>query len=349
MESLVIHVFDVGQGDNLLLEFPDNQWGLIDCCLKTGQIESPALTYLKGSGIRQLEFLCLTHPHSDHFNGMLEVLEYFTSGDRSLRQYWDFGMDPIKLEYLKWRLDEAEFNSLYKLYDKLYEKFENQEVEYIQANKGVLCFASNNVRINSYSPSGFTTWKVFEKAIKNRNFDRNLLCVVLVISLGDINAILTSDSHCLDNILSTWKNDRLKFRKDNKFKFVKVSHHGSEHGNSDELWKKYTRRKDTLAVISTGCEYDTPDISVVKSILSNKLRLYSTNYRDFSAAKVPNKSTPLPADVSEYMQEALEYLTEAVDEFPVLKPFHGDCHFTISMDGGDSVNTSINRPAINKI
>jgi hypothetical protein len=280
---------------------------------------------------------------------MIEVLEYFTSGDRSLRQYWDFGMDPTKLEYLIWRFDEEEFNNLCKLYHKLYEKFEKQEVEYLSANKGVLCFASNNVKINSYSPSGFTTWKVFDKSIKNRIFDRNLLCVVLVISLGDTHAILTSDSNCLDDILSIWKNDRLKLGKDNKFKFVKVSHHGSEHGNSNQLWKKYTRRKYSVAVISTGCEYGTPDISVVESILSNKLRLYSTNYRDFSAAEVPVTPPQLPEGVSEYMREALEYLTEEVDEFPIITPYHGDCHFVIEMDGKDSVATSTMRPAITSI
>src|SRR4051812_11430787 len=69
---LRIHFLGVGDGDCIVLELPDGRWGLIDSCIPAGASHSPAEALLAS---KQLAFACLTHPHDDHFSGMLNVLK----------------------------------------------------------------------------------------------------------------------------------------------------------------------------------------------------------------------------------------------------------------------------------
>ena len=69
---LRLHFFGVGDGDCIVVELPNGQVGLIDSNYRPHSQSSPALEMLKG---RSLAFCCLTHPHADHYSGMLEVLK----------------------------------------------------------------------------------------------------------------------------------------------------------------------------------------------------------------------------------------------------------------------------------
>lgn len=68
---LQIRFCGVGDGDCIVVELPDGRRALIDSCIPAGGTESPALKHLRG---HRLAFCCMTHPHGDHFEGMLGVL-----------------------------------------------------------------------------------------------------------------------------------------------------------------------------------------------------------------------------------------------------------------------------------
>jgi len=74
---LNIYFFNVGHGDSIAVQFPDNTWGIIDCNRNRGEIDPNVLKFLKLEGIKSLRFLCLTHPHDDHFKGIDKIIEYF--------------------------------------------------------------------------------------------------------------------------------------------------------------------------------------------------------------------------------------------------------------------------------
>ncbi len=69
-EDLLIHILNVGHGDNIIIEFPADDtgnriYGVVDCFLydKTRLY----LDKLTGNFSNYpLEFVCATHPHSDH-------------------------------------------------------------------------------------------------------------------------------------------------------------------------------------------------------------------------------------------------------------------------------------------
>lgn len=77
-KHLKITFFDVGQGDAALFEFPNGKTMLVDAGDRTDYIdygERVIYPYLIRNGIRKIDNLIVTHPHSDHNGGVLFLLE----------------------------------------------------------------------------------------------------------------------------------------------------------------------------------------------------------------------------------------------------------------------------------
>ena len=75
---LQVHVIDVGQGDSTLIRLPDGATLLIDAG-ERDQGET-VMQYLQQQGIRRVDYLVGTHPHSDHIGGLRKVVENFEIG-----------------------------------------------------------------------------------------------------------------------------------------------------------------------------------------------------------------------------------------------------------------------------
>src|SRR5207248_2991788 len=85
---LELTAIDVGQGDSLLLVFPDRETMLIDAggfpgtsrMLRKPQLdvgEDVVSPYLWSRRILHLDYVVLTHGHSDHMGGLASVLDNF--------------------------------------------------------------------------------------------------------------------------------------------------------------------------------------------------------------------------------------------------------------------------------
>jgi competence protein ComEC len=82
-----VDAIDVGQGDSLLLAFPDGKLMLIDAggIPSFGRARKPGIdigedvvsTYLWSRSIRHLNIVAMTHAHEDHMGGMATVLKNF--------------------------------------------------------------------------------------------------------------------------------------------------------------------------------------------------------------------------------------------------------------------------------
>ncbi|MEO1384683.1 MAG: hypothetical protein AAFV78_15780, partial [Bacteroidota bacterium] len=83
--KLRIIVFNVGNGDHILVQLPDKRFGIIDCFKGYNSSkhhnprfeELPALTYLKAyrenNPDTSLAFLHISHPDADHIKGFGEL------------------------------------------------------------------------------------------------------------------------------------------------------------------------------------------------------------------------------------------------------------------------------------
>src|SRR6516164_4941234 len=81
---LNFYFLNVGHGSSVIVEVHDGVkrvYGVIDSN-RVGSREPRTLTKLRELGAQELSFLCLTHPHVDHFNGLFEVVLAFPNAIR---------------------------------------------------------------------------------------------------------------------------------------------------------------------------------------------------------------------------------------------------------------------------
>ncbi len=82
--SLKFWIFDIGQGDSLLIDTPEHHEILID-----GGPDQTVLTRLSQAlppGDKTIDLVILTHDHADHLTGLNYVLQRYT-----VKQIWDSG------------------------------------------------------------------------------------------------------------------------------------------------------------------------------------------------------------------------------------------------------------------
>jgi len=109
--QLTVSVIDVGQGDSILVQFPNGQDMLVDA----GDREAgpTVVQYLRSRGIKRIDLLVASHPHADHIGGMARVLAAFpvgkawdsgyNSGSRTQQQY----LSTIKAKAIRFGMPKA--------------------------------------------------------------------------------------------------------------------------------------------------------------------------------------------------------------------------------------------------
>ncbi|MEM9665141.1 MAG: DNA internalization-related competence protein ComEC/Rec2 [Bacteroidota bacterium] len=81
--ALTLLIFDVGQGDAALVQFPNGRHLLVDTGARSPWSDHGRQTivpHLKRAGIRRLEGVMITHAHRDHMGGLPSVLRHVEVG-----------------------------------------------------------------------------------------------------------------------------------------------------------------------------------------------------------------------------------------------------------------------------
>lgn len=79
IDKLYVHFLDVGQGDSILIELPNNETMLIDAA--ESEQTDKIINYIHNQGYDQLDYVIATHPHNDHIGGMSTIINNFTVND----------------------------------------------------------------------------------------------------------------------------------------------------------------------------------------------------------------------------------------------------------------------------
>ena len=74
-EGLVVRYVDVGQGDSILIKFPDQKSLMIDCGGALDSVTDNIQKSFDDLGVENLDYLVLTHPDLDHVGSALNVLQ----------------------------------------------------------------------------------------------------------------------------------------------------------------------------------------------------------------------------------------------------------------------------------
>ncbi len=80
--DLRITFLDVGQGDASFVELPDRKIMLIDGGTRDPDMGRRVIApYLWSKGIKRVDYIVLSHPHLDHFGGLIYIMNNFDIGE----------------------------------------------------------------------------------------------------------------------------------------------------------------------------------------------------------------------------------------------------------------------------
>ncbi len=285
-----------------------------------------------------LAFVCLTHPHADHFSGIIDILRAY---EGRIEELWMFQLDSThwkRFLFVQQRAATApsrrkKYEELVAIFMHLKQFLKNDRLRFLQANTSVPdrgpvsidCIAPHPKQLGLYQ-QGLAKW--FDRPELYRA-EENLLSVVLRFRYGNALVILGSDAPKAGwiNMYRESKKRGQRFQPD----LVKVSHHGSSDAFHGEIWQHMTRPGSIHAAISADPrEYGHPDREVIVSLSEMKVRLHCTNYPSYClrrSRKDLSKFQGLP----DRLRFTL-FMLDRTSNAPLL-PCNGDLHFSVSGDG----------------
>ena len=77
-DTLRVNYIDVGQGDSIFIQLPNNETMLIDA--GEAYEADNVIDFLNNLGIKKIDYVVGTHPHTDHIGGLEEVINTFDVG-----------------------------------------------------------------------------------------------------------------------------------------------------------------------------------------------------------------------------------------------------------------------------
>ncbi|MDD1682728.1 MAG: lamin tail domain-containing protein [Methanoregula sp.] len=188
--DLKAYFLDIGQGDASVILFKDKVI-LIDA----GETDmgERVVSDLQKLGVRKIDLLVATHPHSDHIGGMQGVLEHFP-----VEKVLDSGLPTSS-----------------PLYEYFLETVDEKNIPYVVAEQGQAIDLDPSLRILVLSPP------------KDRiGDDLNTNSIVLRISYGTINLLYTGDATTpAEDVM-----EKTGYPLDAQV--LKISHHGSSDSSS---------------------------------------------------------------------------------------------------------------------
>ena len=313
-----MHVLGGGKGESIVLKLPDGQWGVVDCHSEsvTDPDANPTTQFLRSRGVKTLLFVCLTHPHDDHFLGMVKLIEEFQP-----REFWRFGaLSPVHikslLKYNELRAKKASARKQEELTRSATELFELFRIAREAANRRTMRVCRLGSRMPLYpllmdppqtyhiecvSPTGRQVER-YEGAVldciapdntiakKLPRSQHNDISVVLKIVYGKTQIILGGDLE-----KGGWEDVVAEYGGANlKASAVKVSHHGSENGYCDGLWDSFARGGRPIAVIAPRHRYKLPKEKALDHIFQNAEVILTTCKPriEWSMPRVPGRLRP---------------------------------------------------------
>nr|WP_320160241.1 lamin tail domain-containing protein [uncultured Methanoregula sp.] len=232
--KLSVYFLDVGQGDSELLVF-GNKTILIDA----GETDmgDRVVADLKKFSITRIDLLVATHPHSDHIGGMQKVLAAFPVG-----KVLDAGLPHPS-----------------PIYEHFLETIDAQHIPYTIAEQGQTIDIDPALRILVLSPPH-----------ERFGDDPNLNSIVLRISYGTINILMTGDMGGEAESALTKTGYALDAQ------ILKVGHHGSEYSTSPAF---LARVHPETAIIEVGKDnpYGHPHDKALKNLQNAGASVYRTD------------------------------------------------------------------------
>lgn len=174
--DIISHYIDVGQGDSIFIELPNEESMLIDAGEKDAGLK--VVDYIKTLGYNKIDYLIGTHPHADHIGGMKEVVNSFDIG----------------LIYM------PKVTTNTSTYINLLKAIDNKSLKIKTAKAGVNIIDNEDLKINIIAPN------------KDKYEELNNYSAVIKLTYKDINYLYMADAEKIseDEIKTDVKADVIK-------------------------------------------------------------------------------------------------------------------------------------------
>lgn len=299
---LRVQVFDVGQGDAILVTCPDGQHQLLidSGCNKYPKSQENFHRELAAALVSDpnhtLELAVASHPHSDHLGGMFWVLTNY-----HVATYLDNGL-PYTTDV--WKKVQAE--------------------RVAQTNAHTLKYlAGSTLSGKKITFCPLMTVTVVEPAAANpRLKDPNDLSVAVRLDYLGKSFLFVGDME--DRAEATWLNKLTpELRKLADVDVLKVGHHGSDTSSTPDFVALVSPR---LALVSCGA----PNVGTNTGYMHPRLSTVET-YRAWFAAHPPAAIDPSPKQVTAYDPNKEEWVKVARPQGLYLTVLDGN--LTVETDG----------------
>ena len=204
--NLVVHFIDVGQGDSILIQTPAGKTMLVDA--GPNDAGAAVVSSLKGLGIRSLDVVVATHPHSDHIGGMPAVLNNIP-----IKQFIDSGYPSTTPDY-----------------EEMLNIIDRKNIPFKTVSAGEIISLDPSLTINVLNPQK----TFFDNANDNS--------VVLRVGYGKTAFLLVGDAGFVA------ENAMIMSGEDLGADVLKVGHHGSSSSTSPQFLNAVVPRIGVIEV-----------------------------------------------------------------------------------------------------
>ena len=230
-----VHFIDVGQGDCTFV-ISDGKTLLID----TGEKEyaQKICEYIGNQGIDKIDYMLLSHPHSDHMGGASEIID-------------NIDVENIILPKLPYDMNPT---------SKFYESF-------------LLSVKNNGLKLTAALPGSI--YEIGECKLEilspvNEYSDLNNFSAAAVLTHGADSFLFTGD------IEKKSEKDIIETGRLSQIDVLKAAHHGSSTSNSREFLE-ITDPDYAVIMCSQGNSYNHPNKDAVERIRKHTDRIYRTD------------------------------------------------------------------------
>lgn len=249
-KELKINFIDVGQGDSCLITTPQNKKVIVD----SGGSESydvgknVLLPYLLDKRITKIDYIMISHFDTDHCKGFEYVLEN------------------IKVK-----------NVIISKQSETSENFK-QIMKIIRKKRINLIIVQKETKIKI---DNFTTVDILSPQSENIADNMNDNSIVAKFEAYNFSILFTGDAS--EKIEKELIKENINLKSD----ILKVSHHGSKTGTSEEFLKSV---KPKIALIGVGenNKFGHPTKDVIKRLTENKIKIYRTDTDGEIRIKIKN-------------------------------------------------------------
>jgi len=361
IESLALHVLNVGHGDSIVVEasYSDgsNRFSVIDCNIRRDEDAPPALALLRKLGATRLESAVITHFHHDHIRGMETIL-----AELRPRRLLIPPVLSTKTALLK-KILKQQKKRILKLLESTDDKSAKQAaysmakiIAWIVGHQDKVEELSGPRRLVALLP-GLDAAVVLPtariKGVIHRHLedegddvelfadDHNDTSIALTLDFADTIVAL-----CGDATLSQWRLSRRICERDEisrlSARVIKAPHHGSKHNNTDEVYdflEPEGAEKSVVLVSASG--QVRPQVEFFRMVSRRRLLPYCTG---LSACCMPENVVSMRGLQS--LPPAMRAFVANYETAERPVACQGDIRVRLSRGKPPSISTSVASPCI---